>query len=600
LNTAVTPTGLVPDTFIQEVLSRIDIVQIISERLRLKKTGANYSACCPFHQEKTPSFTVSPHKQFYHCFGCSAHGDAIAFLMQQDGLSFIEALTQLADSVGLVVPQDEQAKKQQAVFKPLFEYLAQAAQFYQYQLRHHPQANVAIDYLKQRGLTGQVAKQFGIGYAPPGWDNLLRHLGKDKASIEQLLTAGLVIDNQKGNIYDRFRHRIMFPIRDSKGRVIGFGGRVIQDTDTPKYLNSPETPVFHKSQCLYGLYEILHWRSAWTQAILVEGYMDVMALSQYHIEGALASLGTAVTVAHLQLIFRYCADVVFCFDGDEAGNKAAWKSLLTLLPLMEDGRAAKFVFLPAPYDPDGFLRHYGIAAFKKLLTAGLPLSDYLFQSLARQVPITSIDNQARYIKQAKALLQQLPAGSFKAMMYDKLANFVGVERSIVEGKISSTSQHGSRASRPARQPVEALRLRLLTPAYLASALLARHPSLIHSLSEPEALLQVQVEGMNLLSPMVELLIKDPHLNHEALKATLISKGFNWQAVETVLQSLTLIPHAGREDEFRGAIERLLISDRKARNQQLLEKARNGTLSAAEKDQLKKILTSNPTKSEKDI
>ena len=362
--------GNIPQQFIDDLLTRIDVVDVINQRVPLKKAGTEYKACCPFHDEKTPSFTVSQSKQFYHCFGCGAHGSAIRFLMEYDRLSFPDAIEELAASIGLEVPREDGFTPRDNR-KPVYEILEQAARFYAQQLRHHPKANRAIEYLKNRGLSGEIAKTFHLGFAPPGWDNLLKKFGNDEQSLGLLRKAGL-ISEPEGKRYDRFRDRIMFPIHDSRGRVVGFGGRVLDD-GSPKYLNSPETPVFHKGSELYGLWEAKHANKSLPRVLVVEGYMDVIALAQYDIRNAVATLGTAATDQHLEKLFRTAPEVVFCFDGDRAGRDAAWKALNTALPILRDGRQARFLLLPEGEDPDTYVRRIGKDEFMNQVAKSEPL-----------------------------------------------------------------------------------------------------------------------------------------------------------------------------------------------------------------------------------
>ncbi|MFT7288745.1 MAG: DNA primase, partial [Halieaceae bacterium] len=348
--------GRIPQQFIDDLLDRADIVDVVDRRVKLKKTGKNYSARCPFHDEKTPSFSVNPEKQFYYCFGCGAGGNALGFLMDYENLDFLQAVDNLAGTLGLEVPReagpggsgDRSAEPRNKV---LYDLMEACATFYRDALRQHPEAGRAVQYLKSRGLTGVIARDFGIGFAPPGWDNLLKHVAGDEAAQERAVAAGALVRNDKGRVYDRFRDRIVFPIRDRRGRTIAFGGRVLGD-DKPKYLNSPESPVFHKGRELYGLFEARRANRSLERVIVVEGYMDVIALAQAGISNAVATLGTSTSAEHLESIFRVAPEVVFCFDGDDAGRKAAERALLTALPLMSDGRQACFLFLREGEDPD--------------------------------------------------------------------------------------------------------------------------------------------------------------------------------------------------------------------------------------------------------
>lgn len=413
----------IPQRFIDDLLDRADIVDVVGSRIDLRKSGKNYSARCPFHDEKSPSFTVSPDKQFYYCFGCGAGGNAIGFIMDFDRVEFPRAVEQLASHCGLQVPREtEESPARDDRRKGLYSLLQEADRFYREQLRRHPDARLAVDYLKQRGLSGEVARLFGIGFAPPGWDNLITELGTNDDRVNQLIEAGLVVrkEDDRTRVYDRFRHRIMFPIRDTRGRTIGFGGRVLDDSK-PKYLNSPETPVFHKGRELYGLYEAHKTLREIPNLVVVEGYMDVVALAQYGIHNAVATLGTAATDEHLEKLFRYTPEVIFCFDGDDAGRRAARRALETCLPVMTDGRSARFLFLPEGEDPDTLVRRLGTDGFRQQLTEAQPLSDYLFAALGDSVDSTSLDGKARLSNLAAPLINRIPAGVYRQLMLKSLA-----------------------------------------------------------------------------------------------------------------------------------------------------------------------------------
>ena len=413
---------MIPSDFIQTLLARVDIVEVVDRLVPLKKAGANFSACCPFHSEKTPSFTVSPSKQFYHCFGCGAHGTAIGFLMEFSGKSFPDAVDELARDAGLEVPRatspTEDARR--GASQDLFDYLLRAAKFYRAALKDAPDA---IEYLRGRGLTGQIAVRFGIGYAPDDWQPLARVFPDyaDKA----LETAGLVIAGEAGKRYDRFRHRIMFPIHDASGRVVGFGGRVLGDGE-PKYLNSPETPAFAKGRELYGLFQARPAIRAAGKVIVVEGYMDVVALAQHGIEYAVATLGTATTPTHVQKLFRVTDSVVFCFDGDDAGRRAAWRALEHTLPVLADDKQARFLFLPNGEDPDDAVRRGGKAAIEALIDAAMPLSEFLLAELAQRSPPNSAEGRAALVSAAKPLLAQLNAPVLAALLRRRLAALAGL------------------------------------------------------------------------------------------------------------------------------------------------------------------------------
>jgi DNA primase len=420
--------GLIPQPFIDDLLDRIDIVDVVDSRVKLKKTGKNYSACCPFHDEKTPSFTVSPDKQFYYCFGCGASGNALGFVLDYERVSFPEAVEQLARLAGVEVPREAKPKDDPAerTRKRLYELLEKADDYYQQQLRQHPAKHFPVNYLKNRGLSGAIAKDFGIGFAPPGWDNLMQTLGETEEARKLLTEGGMLIEKpEDGRRYDRFRNRIMFPIRDVRGRIIGFGGRVLGD-DKPKYLNSPETPVFHKGKELYGLYEARQAYRQLPRLLIVEGYMDVVALAQFEIRYACATLGTACGEDHLTRAFRYTSEIVFCFDGDEAGRKAAQRALENCLPTMEDGRHVKFLFLPEGEDPDTLVRQVGAEKFETMIEKAVPLEEFLFDAVSQDINIQTMDGRATLSKRAAPLLHRLPTGVFKELMFANLATRTGL------------------------------------------------------------------------------------------------------------------------------------------------------------------------------
>ena len=419
----------IPQKFIDDLLDRVDIVEVIDRRVKLKKTGKNFSACCPFHDEKTPSFSVNPGKQFYYCFGCGAGGNALGFLMDYERLEFPEAVESLAQTVGLQVPKEELRPGQtppQDTNRPILEQLEQAARFYEHSLRKHSEAKRAVAYLKGRGLSGEIARAFRVGFAPPGWDNLLQTADSDAQQIKRLTDGGMLVTNDRGRTYDRFRDRIVFPILDARGRVIAFGGRVLGD-DKPKYLNSPETPVFHKSRELYGLYQARKSERSLNRIVVVEGYMDVIALAQYGIGYAVATLGTATSEAHMERLFRHVPEVVFCFDGDEAGRKAAFRALESTLPVMQDGRQARFLFLPDGEDPDSLVRARGADHLEHLFASATPLENFLFDWVAQDLDITTLDGRARFSKQAAPYVHLIPEGVFKTLMYQSLADRTGID-----------------------------------------------------------------------------------------------------------------------------------------------------------------------------
>ncbi len=413
-------------------------MDVVGSRVDLRKSGKNYSARCPFHNEKTPSFTVSPDKQFYYCFGCQATGNAVGFLMDNDRLSFPEAVETLARQAGMEVPREASGESRgDGRRKQLYDVLAEADNFFREQLRRHPDARLAVDYLKGRGLSGEIAARFGIGYAPQGWDHLLNRLGGDDERVQLLIDAGLVIrkDDDSTRVYDRFRNRIQFPIRDTRGRTLGFGGRVLDDSK-PKYLNSPETPVFHKGRELYGLYEANKVLREIPNLVVVEGYMDVVALAQHGIHNAVATLGTAATTEHLDKLFRYTPEVVFCFDGDEAGRRAARRAMETSLQAMRDGRSARFLFLPEGEDPDTLVRKQGPEGFRELLAGAQPLSQFLFTTLEEGLDTSIPEGKARLREQGAPLINRIGDGVYRQLMLRELARRTDVDEAILADMVT--------------------------------------------------------------------------------------------------------------------------------------------------------------------
>lgn len=478
--------GRIPQAFIDDLVARADIVEIINARVPLKRKGKEYMACCPFHNEKTPSFTVSEAKQFYHCFGCGAHGTALGFLMEYDRLEFVDAVEELAAFYNLEVPREQGVQQKRDDKQPLFDALAQANQLYLQQLK---QSERAIGYLKQRGLSGDIAQRYQIGYAPSGWDFLVRHMPQQSAALSQ---TGMLVKKDSGGVYDRFRDRIMFAIRNRRGKVIGFGGRIL-DQGEPKYLNSPENPLFHKGLEVYGLYEAKQANRDLQRIVVVEGYMDVVALAQFGITYAVASLGTATTGEQIQSIFRATQNIVFCYDGDQAGRKAAWRALQNTLPVIRDGQQAGFLFLPDGEDPDSLVRKEGSEAFAARLDGATSLSDFLFDHLLQQCDIDTLEGRARLAELCKPLLGNMPDSLFRDMLYQKLATLTRLDSHKLQAvsahkqtnraapKITRTSTHKSSAIRN------------------AIALLLQYPQFASEIEIPAVFLQCELQGYGLLA-----------------------------------------------------------------------------------------------------
>jgi DNA primase len=568
--------GRIPKAFIADLLNRIDIVDIVDSRVPLKKTGSNYAACCPFHQEKSPSFTVSPIKQFYHCFGCGAHGSAISFLMEYDRMEYVEAIEALASQAGLVVPYEQgNAPIANKIAPDLYQYLQQAAQYYQTQLPHSERAQ---HYLQKRGLSEQIIHRYGLGYAPAGWGNLSDQFTAD---VQPLLEkTGLVIKNKLGRYHDRFRDRIMFPIRDQRGRVMGFGGRIIDvaaGEEQPKYLNSPETPVFHKGSALYGLYEALQAKRELKRAIIVEGYMDVIALAQYGIDYAMATMGTAATRQHLERLFRHTATVVFCFDGDNAGKAAARRALETVLPLMEDGRQVRFMFLPDEHDPDSLVRAEGTDGFLSRMEAAQGIGEYCFGLLQEQVDMTSLDGRASLTKLAAGLFEAIPAGAFREMMLAELARRSRLAPDNVSHLVKSapTSQH------TLMQPRATQRDSRPTPMRLVIALLLQQPDFIQFIPTEQNFATLNIPGASILQQVVSLLREQPTLTTATLLEFWRDTPEYTQVSKLAAMSFAA-PENGLAAEFAGAITQLADMGQDQSIEQLLQKAASSGLTEAEK------------------
>ena len=478
--------GQIPQDFIDDLLARVDVVDIVDQRVTLKKSGTNYSACCPFHNEKTPSFTVSQTKQFYHCFGCSANGNAIRFLMEYEGMHFVDAIETLAESVGMEIPRNAQANQPRDDTKPLYTLMESVAAFYRSQLKNAPEA---IEYLKERGLDGETAKRFGIGFIPDGWDTLQQHFPNEESALTK---TGMLIKPDGGKRpYQRFRNRIMFPIRDRRGRVIGFGGRVM-DNQEPKYLNSPETPLFHKGSELYGLYEARKAAQDSNSVIVVEGYMDVVALAQHGIDNAVATLGTAANQQHSQTLYKAVSTIIFCFDGDRAGRAAAWRALQATLPCLQDGRDAHFLFLPDGEDPDSVVKAGGAAGFNDLLAQRIPIIDFLYQHLASDVDMTSIGGKATLAEKSKPLLATIPAGVYKQLAMRRLESLIG---------LSMGSERAVHASKPQAAP----RKRTdggLTPMSRAVLLCLQHPLVVQHVPADDYEISQDLPGSDVLLKLI--------------------------------------------------------------------------------------------------
>ncbi len=580
--------GLIPDSFIDDLLTRVDIVDVIERRVPLKKAGREWMACCPFHNERSPSFSVSPAKQFYHCFGCGAHGSAIKFLMEYDRLEFPDAVEELAQTVGLKVPHESHRDAPTEDRSGLYTLLDAAANWYATQL---PRSAEAQAYCRARGLDADTIARFRLGWAPAGYDGVIKALGQDEQRLRWLTEAGMVARGERGSGYDRFRERLMFPILDRRGRVIAFGGRIIASAPPvadqapaataaaergpgPKYLNSPETPLFHKGRELFALWQVRQANPNLARIVVVEGYMDVIALHQAGLPIAVATLGTATTPEHTEVLFRAAPDVVFCFDGDRAGRAAAWKALDAALPRLRDGRQAWFLFLPEGEDPDSLVRKEGKAGFEQRLAAATPLSDYFFNELAHDVDTSSLDGRARLAERARPLIAKLPDGAFRDLMGEELEK-----------------RSGARAL--AAAPAPSQRAQPRPPAHRslvrsAITLLLAQPALAEQVAVPYAFLALEQPGINVLAELLDLARARPGIN-----PMMLVEHYAGRPEHPVLQRLLTASVVGDAEsqaaEFHAALQRMQDQAVAQRRAALTSKSRSGPLDAAEKTELRQLL-----------
>jgi len=577
--------GRIPQQFIDDLINKVDIVDVVDSRVALKKRGKEYIACCPFHNEKSPSFTVSQNKQFYHCFGCGAHGTALSFIMEYERLEFIDAVEALAADYHMEVPREQGNYNPQKNDdkKSIYEILDQASQLYQQQIKP---SQKAIDYLKGRGLSGDIIKTFGIGYAIDSWDFILQKLGQTPQQKKILLQSGLIIEKSTDKHYDRFRDRIMFPIRDRRGRFIGFGGRIL-DQGEPKYLNSPETPVFHKGQELYGLYEARQAVRELKHIVIVEGYMDVVALAQHGVPYAVATLGTACSDEQIKQLFRIVPELIFCFDGDAAGKKAAWRALENTLGVIRDGVQARFLFLPDGEDPDSMIRTEGQQAFEQRMHNATPLSDFMLDNLASQVDLSSMDGRARFSELTKPLIAKLTDGVFKQLLTEQISKRVGLSVSSMQQHLpdsaSSQNRQLQKSNRQDRYKITN------TPARLAIALLLQYPECSKQLQIPDHLLKSGIPGIELLYKLHQTIMQTENTSPSVLlerwrdttEEASLTKLMQWN-----------IPGVDEEEQrinlLQDAIKQLLQKCREQRLEVLLLKSENEGLSAEEKNELSKL------------
>ncbi len=594
--------GRIPQSFIDDLVTATDIVEVIEHYVPLKRAGKEFKACCPFHDEKTPSFTVVPDKQFYHCFGCGAHGTAVGFLMDYANLEFTEAVEELARRAGREVPRESGGERgPRDDIEPIFDALERANAYFQRQLRRHPQASRAVEYLKGRGLSGEIAAEFQLGFAPPGWDSMRSELAVDDRSRTALVDAGLLIAPDDGRPYNRFRDRITFPIHDSRGRVVGFGARIIDDGE-PKYLNSPETPVFHKGRELYGLWRARRAGRSPARMLVVEGYMDVVALAQSGIDYAVATLGTAATEAHVQRLFRGVNDIVFCFDGDEAGRRAAWRAVENTLPAMKSGRQALFLFLPEGEDPDSLVRTEGRHAFENRLDGAVPLSRFVFNQLAVGVDLTTPEGGARFVERLRPLVNRTPVGPFRRQLVVQIgesyaARIPGaryrrqVERWLDELATDDSSKGLDRLGRRMHAHTERLQ-GSESPATRAVRMLLHNPSLAAiAAADVDKMRGEQLPDAELLAHLIELLRANPDLKMAGLVERFRSHDWFPRIEELARREPAISDRAKLEVEFVGCLQR--VADRAAqqrvqRRVDELAKRRLSELSERERHELAEL------------
>ena len=578
--------GLIPRSFINDILAKADIVDVVNSRVKLKKAGTNnYQACCPFHHEKTPSFTVSKSKQFYHCFGCGAHGNAIGFLMEYDKLEFLEAVEELANFLGLDVPREQSGgrnEKTQVSFqtkRDLYQLMAEIAHFYQQQLPNHIPAQA---YLQKRGLSQEVIERFAIGFVPDSFDSVLRKFGRNREEQARLFDLGMLSGNQNGRVYDRFRNRIMFPIRDRRGRTIAFGGRVLGD-EKPKYLNSPETVTYHKGNELYGLFEALQINDSPEMLLVVEGYMDVVALAQFGVNYAVASLGTATTSEQIQQIFRVTEQAVCCYDGDRAGRDAAWRALENALPYLEDGRQLKFIFLPDDEDPDTFIRQHGKEGFENYIRNALSLSDFLFANLLQQVDLSTKEGKSKLAALTVPLIKRIPGEMLRLYLRNILAQKLGI---IDQTQLESLIPHRLEKEQSAVEKTVKIKR---TPMRLLIALLLQNPSLAQLGYDLSSLKELNEAGFDLFEKLTALC-------RENLGITMGQILEYWRDSEhsKALEILSVWDHLIEEDKvedtFRETLAYLYIQFMDQRIEQLIAKDRMSGLELSEKQELAQLLS----------
>lgn len=569
---------MIPPEFIDEVLARTDVVEIIEARVTLKKSGQNYSGLCPFHKEKTPSFSVSQEKQFYYCFGCQASGSALKFLMEFDRMEFIPAVEYLAGRVGLEVPSDRRVDSGASEKrKSLYEILDQSSAYFRDQLRSHESKERAVDYLKGRGVSGEIARDFSLGYSPPGWDKLLNKLGTSNADRQLLIDSGMVIENLEENkTYDRFRDRIIFPIKDLRGRTIAFGGRVLDADAKPKYMNSPETTVFHKGRELYGLFEARRRVRKLTRLIVVEGYMDVVALAQHGIGYSVATLGTATSTDHIERMFRIVPQIVFCFDGDQAGRNAAWKALQATLPAMRDGNDARFLFVPDGDDPDSLVRREGQKKFESRIDSALQLSEFFFQTLESDLNLESIEGRAALSKQAVPLIANITNGVFKQLIIKELSSRTGLDTERLIG-VTGLDREQPDLGRAVAVPSRQRQLKQSKLGEHAMSILLRQPEVANLLDEEDLAKLDGVPEWQLLVEIVRWIQRENNISPMLLLSHYQESDY-FEYLRELAEQDPMLSQDQLADEFLGTLRKMLLEGDAQQKQRVIDELTRKSLS----------------------
>ncbi len=595
---------MIPREFVDEVIARTDIVEIVGGFVPLRKAGKEYVACCPFHNEKTPSFSVNRDKQLYYCFGCGASGNALSFLMEHARLDFVEAVADLAARLGLNVPHGaDSASSTNTVahreHQRLLHVLEQVAEFYARQLQQHPVAPAAREYLRQRGVEDGMAAEFRLGFAPPGWNALREHFGAGGSILQDLLDAGMISQNEQGNGYDRFRNRLMFPIYDARGRVIAFGGRILDNgkDNGPKYLNSPETKLFHKGRELYGLHRLRKLRPPPNQAVVVEGYMDVVGLACHGVHNAVATLGTATSTEHVNRLFRMTDSITFCFDGDNAGRTAAWRALQATLPALRDGRQIRFAFLPQGHDPDSLVQQQGAGAFAQYLAQAPQLSEFLFTHLQEQTDPRSLEGQAKLVELAQPLIRQVPESALRDLLLQRLAELARLPETRLRGRMELAGESAPllppalKTQRPAQGSGP-------SPMRTAVALLTQFPAMFTHNADLAQIPVLRLPGGDLLAELIEFIGQGTHI---ALNTAVILEHWRGSPHYPALQKLASITlwlesEESIHGEFYGAIERLQDQQRHLQLESLLQKAGVTELNEEERKLLLTLSRPSPRRS----